>query len=203
MKRLIFVTIIFIVTTFLPVLRQTGPCLAADTHQHGGMGTHSMGGTGPILDFILTSQDNRPVSLRDFKGKVVLINFIYASCKETCPILIKKFLEVQDAMKTRLGKDIILLSITIDPERDTPPILKEYARKMGAGTKGWFFLTGKPQEVDRVLKDYGVYYEKGQDGRIGHINLIILIDRKGNRQNFGGFSYPKEMLLSAINEALR
>lgn len=57
--------------------------------------------------------------------------------------------------------------------------------------------------MDKVLKDYGVYYEKDPKGNIGHVNLIVLIDKNGKRQNFGGFSYPKEVLLSTVKEALR
>lgn len=195
MKRIAFTIIILLLTVYTSI--------ATEPHQHEGGRIPLMGASSSAIDFTLINQDNRPVGLKDFKGKVVLINFIYTNCKETCPILVHKFLEVQDAFKARLGKDIILLSITIDPERDTPMVLKRYAKTIGSKEVGWFFLTGKPQEVDKVLKDYGVYYEKDPKGNIGHVNLIVLIDKKGNRKNLGGFSYPKEMLLSAINEALR
>lgn len=134
MKKIVFITAIF--------AGAISPCFATDTHQHGGVGIPFP--ISSVSDFTLTSQDNRPVSLKDFRGKVVLINFIYTNCKETCPALIHKFLEVQDAFKARLGKDLILISITIDPERDTPAVLKGYAKTIGAGRQGWFFLTGKP-----------------------------------------------------------
>lgn len=204
MKRIAFTIIIMLVAVSIsPCLQLAGTSIATEPHQHEVGRMPLIGPSNSAIDFTLTSQDGRSVSLKDFNGKVVLINFIYTNCKETCPTLIHKFLEVQDAFKTRLGKDIILLSITIDPERDTPPALKRYAKTIGSKEIGWFFLTGKPSEVDKVLKDYGVYYEKGPQGQIGHVNLIILIDKKGGRKNFGGFSYPKEVLLSAINEALR
>jgi protein SCO1 len=75
---------------------------------------------GPAPDFTLTSQDGAQLSLSDFRGKVVVVTFIYTSCKDTCPFLTAKMAQVQDKLGKDFGSRIAFLSITVDPERDTP-----------------------------------------------------------------------------------
>src|SRR5262245_18620386 len=93
-------------------------------------------------DFSLISQHGTTVALADFRGKVVAVTFIYTLCTDTCPVLTPMMSFVQD----RLGKDfaekIVFISITVDPDRDTPEVLNEYAKAFGANPAGWFFLTG-------------------------------------------------------------
>ena len=157
----------------------------------------------PAPDFTLINQDGKRTGLKDFRGKVVIMNFIYTSCGETCPALITKFRDIQKAMKDKIGKEVILLSITIDPERDTPKVLKEYAKTHGANPKGWLFLTGTRKEIDKVLNTYRIIYEKDQKGNIGHVNMTILIDKQGvETYNFGGFNYPAKQVISKTEELL-
>lgn len=190
------------------------PSLAFADSEHSGHSEHNKAQTqqmfpeplktsNPAPDFTLVNQDNKKIGLKDFKGKVVLMNFIYASCGETCPALITKFKDVQKAMKDKLGKEIVLASLTIDPERDSPKVLKAYAKKHEADPKAWQFLTGDPKEVDKVLKDYGILYRKDEKGNIGHVNLVILIDKQGViAYNFGGVSYPSKQIIDKVAELL-
>ena len=97
---------------------------------------------GPAPDFALTSQDNKPVTLADYRGKVVAVTFIYASCTDTCPILTALMVKVQQDLGPAFGSKIAFVSITVDPERDTPEALKQYADNFGADLRGWAFLTG-------------------------------------------------------------
>ena len=135
-------------------------------------------GTAP--GFTLTSQDGQPVSLGDFRGKVVAVTFVFASCTDTCPLLTDKMARVQDGLGPLFGKKIVFVSITVDPERDTPEVLKQYARNFGADPAGWFFLTGEPAAIRTVERSYGVFAAKTPEGDVDHTFLTSLIDSQGD-----------------------
>src|ERR1700747_65569 len=94
----------------------------------------------PAPEFSLTSQDDGQVTLADFRGKVVAVTFIYTLCTTTCPVLTPMMSFVQDQLGPDFGTRIAFVSITIDPERDTPQVLSEYSRAFGADLGGWAFL---------------------------------------------------------------
>ena len=104
---------------------------------------------GQAPDFVLRAQDGAEVALDQFRGKVVAVTFIFASCSATCPILTAKMATVQDRLGSDFGSKIVFLSITVDPEHDTPDVLKRYANDFGADPAGWKFLTGSPIRFGR------------------------------------------------------
>ncbi len=134
---------------------------------------------GPAPGFTLTSQDGATVSLGDFRGKAVAVTFIFASCTDTCPLLTDKMARLQDGLGAMFGKNIIFVSITVDPERDSPQVLKQYAESFAANPDGWYFLTGEASAIRDVLGRYGVYAWKSPSGDIDHTFLTSLIDSKG------------------------
>ncbi len=134
---------------------------------------------GPAPPFTLTSQDGKPVSLGDFLGKAVAVTFIFASCADTCPMLTDKMARVQDRLGDAFGKSIAFVSITVDPERDTPEVLKQYAEAFGADPAGWYFLTGSPEAIGDVLSRYGIYAKKTPSSDVDHTFLTSLIDSTG------------------------
>jgi protein SCO1 len=134
---------------------------------------------GPAPPFALTSELGAPVALADFHGKVVAITFIYTGCPDICPLLTQKMVEVQDELGAAFGQSVAFVSITLDPENDTVPVLKNYADAFGAKLQGWSFLTGAPQEIAEVERRYGVVAVKNPDGFIDHTVEIALVDRKG------------------------
>src|SRR6059058_4446666 len=89
---------------------------------------------GPAPPFALTAQDGAPVTLADLRGKVVAVNFIYTACPDICPLLTQKLVEVQDALGDSFGDKIQFVSVTLDPEHDTPEVLKDYAAAWEAKT---------------------------------------------------------------------
>src|SRR3712207_1990504 len=97
---------------------------------------------GPAPEFTLTSQDGHRLSLSDFRGKAVALTFIFASCTDTCSLLTDKMARVQDQLGNLFGNEIVFISITVDPKRDTPEVLKQYAQNFKANLTGWTFLTG-------------------------------------------------------------
>lgn len=105
-------------------------------------------GASYIPNVPLVTQDGQTVRLYDdlIKNKIVLINFIYASCKEVCPLVTARMAQLQKALGDHVGRDIFLYSITLDPEHDTPAVLKQHAKAFHAGP-GWLFLTGKPEDI--------------------------------------------------------
>ena len=107
------------------------------------------------------------------KDKLVVINFIYASCPDTCPLETARLARVQRILGDRVGRDIFMYSITIDPDNDTPEVLADYARRFRIGP-GWRFLTGKESDITLLRKKLGLYIDEIQDDSGNHnVNLII------------------------------
>jgi protein SCO1/2 len=133
----------------------------------------------PAPEFSLTSQDSAPVSLADFRGKVIAVTFIYTLCTDTCQVLTPMMSFVQDRLGPEFGGKIAFVSITVDPERDTPAVLKEYALAFGADLRGWSFLTGAPEVIREVMHRYGVFAGSASDGAINHSFLTSVVDPRG------------------------
>jgi protein SCO1 len=133
----------------------------------------------PAPEFTLTSQDGAQVTLADFRGRVVAVTFIFTLCTQTCPVLTPMMSFVQDRLGADFGRKIAFVSITVDPERDTPEVLKEYAQAFGADPAGWSFLTGDPAAIQDVTRRYGVYASKAANGDVDHTFLTSIVDPKG------------------------
>lgn len=131
--------------------------------------------------FSLTDLDGQTVTLDNTNGKVRLLYFFFANCPDVCPPTTFLLSQVQGRLKEdRLfGDDVMILSVTIDPERDTPEALREFAGKFGADFSGWKFLRGEEKATADLAKDYGIMVTKDSDGNFGHMNLIVLLDREG------------------------
>jgi protein SCO1 len=148
---------------------------------------------GAAPDFALTSQDGAKVTLPDLRGKVVAVTFVYTSCPDVCPMLTDKLARVQDELGSDFGSKIAFVSITTDPERDTPDVLKGYAEAFEANLAGWSFLTGEPAAVLDVAHRYGVAVVKAASGGVDHTLLTTLIDRQGTmRVQYLGYRFDEE-----------
>jgi protein SCO1 len=117
----------------------------------------------------LTTQDGEKVHFYDdlLKGKIVAINFIYTHCNFSCPLETARLAQVQEILGDRVGKDIFFYSITIDPRRDTPAVLKDYAEKFKVGP-GWTFLTGKKKDIDFLAVKLGMTEDSSITSGPGH-----------------------------------
>jgi protein SCO1/2 len=159
----------------LAALMLSGPREAAhDVSQEQPLPT-----IAPAPDFKLTSQDGKPIALADLRGKVVAVTFIFTLCSATCPVLTPMMSMVQDRLGPDFGTNVAFVSITVDPDRDTPDVLKLYAQMHGADVPGWTFLTGEPAAVQNVIRRYGVLASKTVDGDVEHSFLTSIIDRRG------------------------
>jgi protein SCO1 len=157
-------------------------------------GSSSLPVIGPAPNFSLTSQDGKPVALADLRGKVVAVTFIYTECPDICPMLTQKMVQVQDELGADFGKKIAFVSISLDPEHDTPEVLKDYAQFWGAKPEGWSFLTGSLDAVRDVTRRYGVFFSKKEDGSVEHSQLTTLVDADGRMrvQYLGARFDPEE-----------
>jgi protein SCO1 len=160
---------------------------------------------GPAPPFALTSQDGVPVALADLHGKVVAVTFIYTACPDICPMLTQKMAQVQDELGSNFGSKVAFVSISLDPEHDTPEVLKDYAEFWGAKAQGWTFLTGSPEAVRDVTRRYGVFFAKKEDGSVDHSQLTTLVDAEGQMrvQYLGARFDPEEFrqdLMSLVDK---
>jgi protein SCO1/2 len=117
-----------------------------------------------FTDVELINQDGKKVRFYSdvLKGKIVVVNAFFTSCTSVCPPMNRNMEKIQEVLGDRVGKDVFLVSITVDPEVDTPMRMKEYAQKFHAGA-GWIFLTGKKENLDWALYKLGQYVEKKDD----------------------------------------
>jgi protein SCO1/2 len=178
--------------------------LAVPASGHEGDDVAALQRIGPAAAFTLTSQDGARLSLADLRGKVVVVTFIYASCADTCPLLTAKMAGLQSRLGADFGSKVWFVSITVDPERDSPAILKRYAEAHGANPAGWAFLTGTPAEIREVARRYGVVYRRTARGDVDHTFLTSVIDQVGTlRVQYLGVRFDPDELLADLRSLLR
>ncbi len=159
---------------------------------------------GPAPVFSLTAQDGRRLSLNELRGKVVVVTFIYASCADACPLLTAKMAALQDDLGVDFGPKVFFVSITVDPERDTPEVLTRYAQAHSANLSGWAFLTGTADEIRAVARQYGIYYKKQAAGDVDHTFLTSLVDQRGTlRVQYLGVRFDPDELRRDLQSLLR
>ena len=158
----------------------------------------------PVKNFILTDQAGKKFQLTDARGKIVAITFVYTKCPDVCPLFTAKFASIQRSLEPkgqeeRKRTDYLLLTITTDPEYDTPKQLKAYAEHFKPYFSNWHFLTGTQDTLARVWKDFGVNVRKSGDGHVQHTALTSILDRKGVRRvDFYGDKWHEKQLLQDI-----
>lgn len=185
------------------------PTAAGASGTHGTSGTHGVSGLlggvaelDPAPAFRLTDQQGRAVSLADWRGRAVLLDFIYTHCPGPCPILTARHVELQRALPPGLRARVHFASISLDPQRDTPKALRAYAEARGADLSSWSFLTGPAEEVSAVLRAYGIGAGRRNGGEIEHLVATFLINPQGRiARRFLGLEHSTEALQTALQRA--
>lgn len=145
-----------------------------------------------LLDLELVTQNGQRVKFKsDVIGdKLVAMTFIYTSCTTICPVYNAIFTQLQDLLGERQGREVILISMSLDPARDIPRRMKREAKKFKA-KPGWFYLTGKKQNVQEVLKGLDAWFVDFED----HPPMALIGDGKtGTWWRYTGFPMPKHLL---------
>jgi protein SCO1 len=150
-----------------------------------------------LADTALLDQDGRNVRFKsDVIGeRIVIVDFIYTSCTTVCPVISAVMAQARDRLGARLGRQVGMVTVTVDPVRDTPARLKEYGARLGS-SPGWSWITGPKPQVDEVLRAFGAYAPNFVD----HPPLVLVGDAKtGKWLRFYGFPSP-DQLLAAVGD---
>jgi protein SCO1/2 len=138
---------------------------------------HLIEGRPPELALI--DQSGQPLSLKDLQGKVVLLTFTYSSCADVCPLITAAMVALQQRLTAAERPQVFFLSVTTEPEVDTPAVLHAYANRLGADLASWAFLTGHPQAVQEVWQAFGLTVKRRAKAGVDHPAWTFLIDREG------------------------
>lgn len=154
-------------------------------------------GTLPAFD--LTERRQAPLRLADLRGKVWVADFMYTSCVEFCPLQSAEMGRLQTAFADH--PDLRLVSISVDPERDTPAVLSAYADKFQADPERWLFATGEPEAVARLAQEgfrltaaSYVAGDGGPDYTFIHSNRFVLVDRQGRIRGYYRSTDPDDLV---------
>lgn len=156
------------------------PANAAQTQLSSHVNAGQRWGADYFPNLLLTNQDGQQLRFFDdmLKDKVVVINFIYTSCPDACPLETARLVEVYDLLKDWVGKDIFFYSISIDPDIDTPAVLKEYSKRFKTGP-GWQFLTGSKADIRTVREKLGMIRSDEQSLSDHTLSLMVGNQRIG------------------------
>jgi cytochrome oxidase Cu insertion factor (SCO1/SenC/PrrC family) len=143
------------VSIFMACLGWSATALAHDTAPFKVLSLSRQSPQGRVMrsvpEFALTERSGRPVSLADLRGKIWIADFIYAQCTDTCPLQTAEMAKLQEFWTK--DADLRLVSISVDPEKDTPQILARYAKRFHADSQRWLFLTGDKKQIVRLVED--------------------------------------------------
>lgn len=147
-------------------------------------------------EFALLNQDGNRFDSTTLRGKVLVLNFIFTTCTDVCPLFTANLAQLQRTLKNEHAGNVFFVSITTDPEVDSPKVLKSYAQRYGADFQNWVFLTGSEAQLKQVWKDFGVRVIKKGRGLVQHTSLTTVIDRQGTRRfNYFGEKWQLTDLL--------
>jgi protein SCO1/2 len=160
----------------------------------------------PIMEkapgFELVNQHGETVRLDQLAGKIKVMSFIYARCHEAvrCPLTTKNFRKIQESLDDEYGRNTVILSITFDPESDTPGALKKYGELYGADFGNWHFLTGAKEDIDRLCEQYEIVHDKLEGPSIRHSLITFLVDQNDNirKMYFANAWKPQEVINDVI-----
>ena len=155
--------------------------------------------------FTLQDAAGRSVSLADFRGKVVVLHFIYTNCPDVCPLHTERIAEIQAMVnQSPMKSQVEFITITTDPSRDRGEVLSSYGRAHGLDPVNWVFLTTKPEQSEdltrKLAQQFGHRFDKTEDGYQTHGIVTHVIDKEGRwRANFHGLKFESSNLVIFVN----
>jgi protein SCO1/2 len=142
--------------------------------------------------WLLINQNGKEIDSSNLGGRVCLVSFIFTTCNGSCPATTHRMEKVQTALRAAglLKKgQVHLLSITLDPARDTPSVLKRYQQLYDADPASWDFLTGPSKQVGKVISAFGMWVRAADNGQLDHPSRIFLIDQRSRVREIYNLSF--------------
>ncbi len=157
-------------------------------------GNPSLSVIGRAPPFTLRDTSGKAASLSDYRGQVVLLAFVFTTCPGVCPLISKQMEALQNGLKSdgSFGAKASLISVTVDPQTDTAPVLAKYAKTYGADPAGWRFLRESAAKTKPVLKAYDEWTKLLPKGDIDHPARVYLIDQQGNIREIYSLTFFNE-----------
>jgi protein SCO1/2 len=158
----------------------------------------------PVPDAKFVNQDGKPVDFSSYKGKAVIVTFIYTSCPlpTFCPLMDRHFATIQTKLKEKNNDlNAHLLSVSFDPVTDTPAVLKQHARELKADPAMWTFVTGDRDDLDKWASRFGVSVSRAMNDPkdITHNLRTAIVDRQGNLvRSYTGNEWTPEQVLADV-----
>lgn len=168
----------------------------------------------PVLwaapSFHLEDQRGQPFGSSDLAGRAAILSFVYTSCPDICPLLTAKMAQVQEKLRAEglLGSRVQLVSVTVDPDRDSPAVLAEYAGRFRADPEAWRFLSGEREAVFTVLEGFKLTTRASARAAAGqeivaHSNRFVVLDPRGQvRAALPGEETSPDELVHTVRRAL-
>jgi protein SCO1/2 len=156
-----------------------------------------------VPEVTLIDQDSTAVRLEDYRGKLLLLTFIYTSCPlpDYCPLMSQNFQVIHNELEPPVRRQVQLLSVSFDTRNDTPELLREYAARYTDSTEHWTFATGTPDEIGTLTSRLGVFYSYQDVEEIRHNLVTALVDRSGRIEEiWRGNDWQPEQVLTAIRD---
>ncbi len=158
-----------------------------------------------IIDSNFVNQEGKTISVKNLLGKVLVVNFIFTHCKTICPIQTDALRRVQTDLKQQENyNDLVFLSISIDPESDTPNTLKTFSEHFHIDASNWHFVTAEKPVIDNFIKNFKVNKKRIGKNNFDHRTSVSLIDQQGNLvQMYSGSPVDTDRLTSEVAASLK
>jgi protein SCO1/2 len=170
-------------------------------------GSSKQASAKPLPDITLQTMQGKSYPLINDTGKVRLLSFIYTRCPDICPTTTVKMVDLQNQLKQEKlwGSQVEFVTITIDPENDSPQALRTYAERLQIDPTGWAVLRGDPGQTKEVTQALQFYSEKLDDGLIAHSSVTYLVDQNNNiRGKYGmGNEFDGAQILADMKKLLK
>jgi protein SCO1/2 len=158
----------------------------------------------PVEDFTLMDQSSRPFKFQSLRGRVAVVAFTYTTCPDVCPLITAAMRQVQDGLKGKERTLTYLVTVTTDPEIDTPKVMAAYAKRYGVDPANWAFVTGDEAALKKVWKNFGVGVKRKARGLIDHTTLTAVVDQSGTmRIAYIGTSPDPKAILQDMRKLLQ
>lgn len=153
----------------------------------------------PAPPFVLTNQNGKRVALRDFRGQVAIVTFLFTHCTDVCPVLPQMLARVDQRLSDAEKAKLRYVGISIDPRRDSPQQLRKFMQERGLSESRWTLLTGTLKELTQAATDYGIVVRPDPRADFVHNTVFVVIDGNGReRVEFHGLATPTDEIANAV-----